>query len=162
LKQKLLGEMAVYLVNAGYLFLFLGVFTTYRRLILAQYQIDYLNYGVSLVEAMVLAKIIMVGDVLRLARGLENKPLILPTLYKAVVFSFLVGVFAILEKLVTGWIKGTEQGLGETIGKNKYEFVAKCLVTLFAFIPFFAIRELARTLGKGKVKALFFSQPKTG
>jgi len=123
LKQKLLGEMTTYLINAGYLFLFLGVFTTYRRLILAQYRIDYLNYGVSLVEAMVLAKIIMIGDVLRLARGMENKPLIYPTIYKAVLFSLLVGAFAILEKLVTGWVKGTEQGLGEIIGNNKFEFI---------------------------------------
>jgi len=37
-------------------------------------------------EALVLAKVILIGDVLRLGRRFEDKPLIVPTLYKTVVF----------------------------------------------------------------------------
>jgi len=46
---------------------------------LAEYQIAYLHYGVSVVEALVLAKVILIGEALRLGRGLEDKPLIVPT-----------------------------------------------------------------------------------
>jgi hypothetical protein len=78
------------------------VFTWYLRFILDEFQISYLNYWVPPVEAAVLAKVIMVGDILRLARGVENKPSIFPTLYKAVMFSVWVGVFSVLEHTVGG------------------------------------------------------------
>ena len=50
----------------------------------------------------VLAKVIMVGDILRLGRGLEQKPLIVPTLHRTVVFSVWVGLFSVLEATVPG------------------------------------------------------------
>ncbi|MDB6016160.1 MAG: conserved rane protein of unknown function [Pedosphaera sp.] len=54
---------------------------------LTKYHISYLHYRVAVVEALVLAKVILVGDAFRLGRGLEAKPLIIPTLHKTVVFS---------------------------------------------------------------------------
>jgi hypothetical protein len=93
-KAKLTAELIDYWIVVLYLACFFGVFTWYRRLILAEYQIGYLHYGVSVVEALVLAKVILIGDVLRLGRGLDDKPLIVPTLYKAVVFSLWVGCLA--------------------------------------------------------------------
>ena len=54
-------------------------FLWYRRLILAEYHVSYTHYWFPLIEAAVLAKVIMVGDILGLGRGLEHKPLILPT-----------------------------------------------------------------------------------
>jgi hypothetical protein len=150
--------MTVYFVNAAYLFLFLGMFAMYRRLVLAQHDISYLRYGVSLIEALVLAKVIMIGEVLHLARGLENKPLVVPTMYKASVFCVLVGAFAIIEHMVIGLIRGrgVAQSFEEITGKLIYELIAECLVAFLAFIPFFGIRELARVLGQGKMQQLFF------
>jgi lauroyl/myristoyl acyltransferase len=37
-----------------------------------------------------------------------------------------------------------------------YEWFAGMLVVFAAFIPFFAIRELGRVLGRGKISELFF------
>jgi hypothetical protein len=48
----------------------------------------------------------LIGDALGLGRGDENKPLIYPTLRKAIVFSCFVGVFAIVEHMVVGLIHG--------------------------------------------------------
>lgn len=157
-KQKLVREMKVYWLNVGYLFLFFGMFTIYRRLILAQHQISYLHYGISLAEALVLAKVIMLGEVLHLSRGFEQRPLIVPTLYKALIFSVLVGVFAIAEHTVIGLIRGRSLALSlqQMLGENRYELIAKCLVTFMAFIPFFGMRELERVLGRGKMIELFF------
>ena len=44
----------------------------------------------------------MVGDIWGLGQGLEHKPLILPPLYRTVVFSVWVGVFRVLEATVSG------------------------------------------------------------
>jgi hypothetical protein len=157
-KQKIISEMIKYWLIVVYLACFFGLFTWYRRFILAEYQISYVNYGVSLLEALVLAKVILIGDVLRLGRGLEDRPLIVPTLHKAVVFSLWVGVFSVLEHTIGGLLRG--QGLAggfeELMSKGKYELLARCLVTFVAFIPFFAFKELDRVLGEDKMRTLFF------
>jgi hypothetical protein len=157
-KQKAAREMTAYLGNVLYLFLFLGMFAMYRRLILAQYEISYLRYGISLLEALVLAKVIMIGEVLHLARGLESRPLIVPTLYKAIVFCILVGAFALVEHEVIGLLRGRSlaESFQQITSRLIYEWIAECLVAFLAFIPFFGLRELGRVLGKGKIQELFF------
>lgn len=158
-KQRIRAEMISYWITVLYLTLYFGVFYNYRRLILARYEISYLNYGVSLIEALVLAKVILIGDLLRLGRGMENKPLIVPTLTRSVVFTIFVAVFKFMEYTVKGLIRheGWTGGLQQFTGKAKYEFFASALVVFFTFIPFFAFKEMNRVIGKGKVWQLFFS-----
>ena len=93
LKKKIAHEMVEYWINVCYLMLVFAAFTQYRRFLLAAYDITYTNYWVAVIKALILAKVIMIGDVLRLGRGLEQKPIIYPTLYKTVVFSFFVRAF---------------------------------------------------------------------
>ena len=157
-KQKLVHEMVEYSLNFVYLAFFLVAFTWYRRLILAEYAISYTNYWVPLIEAAILAKIIMIGDIMRLGRGLERTPLVVPTLYRTVVFSVLVGVFSVLEHtggaLLHG--KGLTEGLAEIASKGRFELLAQCVVIFGAFVPFFAFKELEGVVGQGKLRNLFW------
>jgi hypothetical protein len=158
LKEKIFHEMAEYWINVCYLTLMFAAFTQYRRFVLAAHDITYTNYWVAVIEALILAKVIMIGDVLRLGRGLEQKPLIYPTLYKTVVFSLFVGVFTLIEHAIRGLWKGEglTGGLVEFFGKGSHELLAGCLVIFVALIPFFAVKELGRVLGEEKIRALFF------
>src|SRR5215470_7101227 len=96
-KQKIISEVIEYWILVAYLSCFFGLFTWYRRLILAEYQISYMHYGVSVLAALVLAKVILIGDALRFGQRLEDEPLIVLTLYKAALFTLWVGVFNVLE-----------------------------------------------------------------
>ena len=157
-KEKLIGELIRYFITAGYLAFFLGAFAWYRRFVLAEYKISYFNYGTALIEALILAKVIWLGEILRLGRKHEDKPLIYPTLNKALTFSIFVGVFAIIEHMIGGVVHGVgvKGGLAKLWGEGKFELFARCLVTFFAFVPFFAFKELARVMGEGKMRRLFF------
>jgi hypothetical protein len=157
-KQRILRELIRYWINFAYLAIFFGVFAWYRNLILAEFRDGYFNYGAAIIEALILAKIIWLGELLRLGRGFENRPLIYPTLYKAVAFACLVGVFAMLENIVRGVVhgKGVAGHLHTLWSEGKYELLARCMVTFLAFIPFFAFRELEEVLGKGRLRGLFF------
>ncbi len=117
-----------------------------------------MDYGVSVIEALVLAKVIMIGDVLRIGRRLQDRPLIFPTLLRAIVFGVWVGLFKVLEQTVVGLLrgKGLAGGFEEIMGQDKYDLLADSLVTFFAFVPFFAVKELGRVLGSGKLGELFF------
>ena len=159
-KQKLVYEFIEYGINVAYLAVFLGVFTTYRRLILAQYDIQYLNYGFALIEALILGKVIMIGDLMRLGRKFVEKPLIFTTLYRTVVFTVFVALFKVLEHTISGLLhgQGLAGGFEEIMSKGKYELIAYTLVIFFVFIPFFAFKELSRVLGEGKISELFLRQ----
>lgn len=162
-KEKLRHELFEYWMTVIYLSLYFGVFTFYRRLILAQYHISYLNYGVSIIEALILAKVILIGDLLRLGRGLENRPLIIPTFVRATMFTIWVVIYTICEYMVKGLIKGEGlvAGFNDFLGNGKHELLASSLIVFFTFIPFFALKELNRVLGKGKIWKAFF-RGKTG
>jgi hypothetical protein len=157
-KQKIIHEMKEYYINVIYLAFFFGLFTNYRRLILAQYHISYLNYGESIIEALVLGKVIMIGNILRLDKSFQQRPLIFPTIFRAFVFSVWVALYKVIEQTVIGLVHGNglEGGFSELLGKGSYELIAGSLVIFFAFIPFFAIKELGRVIGKGKLSELFF------
>lgn len=163
-KQTIVRELIEYWINFAYLAVFLVAFVWYRRLILAEYQVHYTNYWFPLIEAAVLAKVIMVGDILHLGRGLEQKPLILPTLYRTVVFSVWVGVFSVLEATVRGLFqqRGLMGGVEEIVSKGRYEVLAWGIVIFVAFVPFFALRELDRALGEGKLRTLFWRRVTPG
>jgi predicted small integral membrane protein len=158
LKDKLVLEMITYWINVLYLATIFAVFTSYKRLILAHYDISYSDWGISLIKALVLAKFIMVGGLFHFGRNLENKPLILPTLFKTVMFTLWVALFAVVESAIRGFLhgKGLNGALDHLLSEGTHEFFAKCLVVFFAFIPYFAFKELGRVLGKGKIWQLFF------
>jgi hypothetical protein len=160
-KQRAKREFISYWINVLYLSIVFGLFTWYRRLILARYDIAYMHYGVAIVEALVLAKVILIGDMMGLSRHyFEGKPLIYPTLYKSLVFTLFVAVFRMMEETITGFMKGKGMdGWLETLhGTGKYEFLAHGLMVFFMFIPFFAFKEIGKILGKGSIGRLFFRE----
>src|SRR5215475_12395207 len=159
-KKKIVHELIEYWINFGYLAFFLVAFAWYRRFVLAEYQVQYTNYWFPLIGAAVLAKVIMIGDYLRLGHGLEQKPLILSTLFRTVMFSVWVAIFNVLEERVRGLLHGNglRAGVEEILGKGLYELLSRCVVIFVAFIPFFSFKELERVLGKEKLGVLFWQR----
>jgi hypothetical protein len=164
-KHTLVHELVEYWITFAYLAVFLLAFVWYRRLILAEYHIQYTNYWFPLIEAAVLAKVILIGDAMHLGRRMQGGPLILPTLYRTVVFAALVAAFSVLEATVRSLIHGHGWmgGLEEISSKGRYELLAWGIVALVAFVPFFGLKELDRVLGEGRLRTLFWkgSTPRT-
>ncbi len=102
LKQTILHELIHYWLIVLYMAIFFGAFANYRRLLLAHYGISYEDYGIAVIRALVLGKVVLVAETLRLGRGYEEKPLIVPTLHKTFLFTVCVAVFDIAEGLVRG------------------------------------------------------------
>jgi len=98
------------------------------------------------------------------SRRFEDKPLIVPVLYKSLLFGVLVLLFGAVEHLVEGWLhdQGLLGGLRELSDLGAYELGARVLILIVAFVPFFAFWELGRVLGAHKLSALFFSGKTSG
>jgi hypothetical protein len=160
LKERAIEEFRLFWIIALYLWVFLGSFTIYRRLIVAETGAAYLHYGIALVEALIIAKVILIGKMFGFSRRYEDKPLIVPVLYKSILFGVLVLLFGIVEHLVEGWFhkQGLAGGLREIGDLGAYELGARVLMLVLAFVPFFAFAEISRVLGAQKLAAMFFSK----
>ena len=158
LKQKARHELVEYALNVVYLTIVFAAFTIYRRLILASYEIVYTDYGVALIEALILGKVIMIGGLFRLGRSLEDKPLIYSSLYKTAVFSLFCAAFTVAEHTVAGLWKGEglAAGLHHIADKGGHEVLANTLMLFVSLFPFFAFKELGRVAGRDRLTDIFF------
>jgi hypothetical protein len=158
-KERVVEELKAFWVIAIYLWVFLGSFAIYRRLISAEIGVPYLNVGFAFVEALIIAKVVLIGRMFAFTRRYEDRPLIVPTLYKSLLFGSLVVVFTIVERLVEGWFhrEGLLGGLRTFADLGLDEICARVLMLIVAFVPFFAFGEIARIFGEKRLAALFIS-----
>jgi len=160
LKEKAIEELKVFWIITVYLALFLGAFTSYRRLILAEFGVTYLHYGIALIEALIIAKVILIGQAVGLGKWAESKPLIVSVIYKSVLFGVFVFLFGVLEHVVDGLLhkKDWTSILHGLTDIGLYELLARMIMLIIAFVPFFAFWEIGRVLGPHKLSAIFFSK----
>jgi hypothetical protein len=154
-RQKLGRELKEVLLVFLFLALFFSAFTTYRMLLLNQFDLWYYHYGSALISALVLSKVIWLGERAHIGRRHEGEALIVSALYKALMFGILAAAFHILEE----WIKVLvfrKAPFHPFDSGNINESLARALVMFCAFIPFFSFRETSRVLGEGKLYELFF------
>ncbi len=159
MKQKLWNGFKEYWINVLYITLFFSVFASYTRLILAHYEISYAHYGISLIKGLILAKVILIAEHLHLGDGLEDKPLVVSTLYKSFLFTICVILLGLLELYIRALLRNSGNlpaAFNSFLNSFSYGWLAKTLVVFVIFIPFFSMRELSRVLGKGKISSLFF------
>jgi hypothetical protein len=157
-KEKIVHELRSLLVIFLYLALFFIVLRTYTHLILLERQISYVAYGLTLIKALALAKIILTGETFRLGERFHDKPLIVSTLYATLIFSAFALIFELIEHLILGVIHGKSAGevFTEILEKGWPHLAGAALVIFVSFLPFFAFRALEREIGGGKLKDFFF------
>jgi hypothetical protein len=108
LKGKVVHEARELLAIFLYLALFFCAFTTYRLLVMKEMGLSYFHYGSALIKALVLAKVILLGQSVRFARVFDDRALIIPTLYKVILFSLFTVVFEILEHIIGAFLHGED------------------------------------------------------
>lgn len=163
IKSKVRHEVGIYVFYTVYLTLVFTAFTYYRHLILGEFGFDYTHYGYNVIEAAILAKIIMMGQVFKLGERFQDKPLIIPTLYRTIIFMVFVFLFSLLEDIVVEhFVKGEALPaiLDKLINEGIYEILQRIWIMFFVFIFLFAFLEVERVLGENKVYNLFFKNPR--
>jgi hypothetical protein len=127
-------------------------------MILAEKHIDYTLHGLALINALALAKVMLVAQDQHLADRFHDAPLIYSTLVKSFVFTVVLACFKIAEDFVLGRIHGRSfqesiSYLGGGTGKGILTLAAVVLVML---IPFLGVTELRRVFGADLLFGVFF------
>ena len=155
LKQKAGHELVQLVAIFLYLAFFFCALVTYSMLLLKEFNVSYFTYGLALVNALVIAKVILIGEYAHLGKKHEAKPLLLAAIHKAFLFTLLVFAFHIVEELIRLLIH--RENLATALHDIRIDdLLGRSLVVFCTFIPLFAFRELQRVLGEEKFRALFF------
>ncbi len=159
LKTRAVHEVVELLTVMILLAPFLVSFAIFRQYLQGTCGIHSFSYGTALatalVNALVLGKVILIGDIARIGKRSESKSLIVPTLYKAAMFTLFYLIVHVLEVTVESLFHGQTLIGSLRSAAPPGELTALSLVVFFAFIPFFALRETRRILGADKFHRLF-------
>ena len=103
-----------------YLAVVFGVFTLHQFVVLATTGVSYTFYGASLINALVLAKILHIAEALHFGEKFDGKPLVYPILYKSVLFGLLLVLAYIVEEIAVGLLRGESSGAGEARSRRRH------------------------------------------
>jgi hypothetical protein len=159
LKQRACHEIKEYIAISCYLWVVFALLLLYKSVILAEHHIAFSSQGFAVLNALALAKVMLVAQKLRLADQFKEAPLIYPTLFKSAAFAIVLGCFKILEETAVGLYHGLSFNESITkIGGGTLSGILSLMALLAVLlIPFFGFTELRRIFGEGKLKKLFFT-----
>ena len=158
LKEKAIEEFTMFWVIAIYLAVMFSAFAWYRRLVLSESGISYFHHGAAVIEALILAKVILIGQALRLGQRFEDSRLIISVLFKALIFGIFIAIFAVLEHVIEGLVHRDtwDQITNRLLSVGRSEILARTVIGIVTLIPFFAFLETDRLMGDHKLFNLFF------
>ena len=162
LKAKALDEFARFTTMFAYLWVMFFLLQVHQYLILAQRHIPFEQYGVGFINALVLAKVMLVADDLRLGewRGRRRLPLIYPALTRSALFAVVFIVFDIIEKMLLGVLRG--KSLADSIesfgGGGLVGGLLVAIIVALSLVPFFAFVEVSRLMEPGELAKILFTR----
>ena len=158
LKKKAVEELRLMLVITAFLAAVFVSFLTYRRLISREFGVTSFHYGFAIIEALIVAKVILIGKAIGIGKKSTGRALFRNALRDSVVYAVLVGAFAILEHVIEGLLhhETLAASLQKFLDQGLYEILGRTLIVFVAFVPFFTLWELDRALGDRRLIALLF------
>ena len=159
LKTAALHEARSFVGIFVYLFIVFGLLSLHAWVVLSTQSISYRFYGLALINALVLSKVILLAEGFNFAERFKNQPLIYPVAYKAIAFTALLFVAYVVEEVLVGLWHG--KSLVESVpaigGGSIGGWLAVAVIMCVALIPFFAFREMTRVIGRPQFYALCFT-----
>src|ERR1700730_12838247 len=159
-KQNMMNERLVRLKSGAidetrklfgifiYLWVLLSLFSLHKALILNEESLIY-NQGFALINALALAKVVLVGEFFHIGDNLKNRPLIYPIMFKSAVFAVILICFHIIEETLIGVLHGKtlSQSIPDIGGGTLQGILMVGIIMFVVLMPFFAFRELDRVIG---------------
>lgn len=142
-----------------YLFVLFGTLVLFRSIILKEHGIDEVKYGVAAIKALIFAKVILIGDWLKIGSKSDNQALLYSVLAKSAAFAALFILFHFVETGLESLFRGemVTALAREDAQRLDVAMVAAVIFTVTLF-PFFFFREVTRVLGPVRVRTLLLDR----
>lgn len=163
LKERAVSELKRYSVIVFYLWILFALFELHRYVVLREVNLSSLSgwkIGFALVNALIMGKVILIGEALHVGEQLSEKRRIYSVLFKSASFALLVVCFDIVEDVIVGLIHGKSLvasipplGGGGLEGKLLFGFMA-----FVVLIPYFLYAEIRQVIGTEKLHSMILRE----
>jgi hypothetical protein len=143
--RKLFGvNMPIFI----YLWVLLSLFSFHKALVLNDESLIY-HQGFAFINALALAKLVLVREFIQVGDNLKNRPLIYLIMLKSAVFAVILICFYITEETLIGisYGKTLSQSIPNVGGGALQEILMVGIIMSVVSLPFFAFMELDRVIG---------------
>lgn len=131
------------------------------QLILAEYLIHLTNFMLATTAALVVGKVVLVANHMKLMRRYDTAPLIQPILYKTLVYWAVVFLARFIEHLIHYAIEGgTLAGLPAYVAEHFswHRFAAIQIWIFVLFLLYTTFTELNELFGEGELYKILFKR----
>jgi len=151
-------ELREFAIVSLYLFVCFTALAYLKFAILKAHGIPFAPFGLAAAKALICAKFVLVGRMLRIGERYKTRPLIWPTLHKSLAFLILLLVLNGVEEVVLGLVhrQSVIESLTRLGGGTVEQLVATSVVVFLVLVPFYAFRALGELLGERNLFRLFF------
>src|SRR5574337_73256 len=159
LKTRAIEEARRVAIITLYLWFLFALFGVYKRILLQEHGISAWNQGFAIVNALVFAKVILLGQALNVGGRLRGQALAWIVLGKSALFAILLIAFHLAEEAVRAWFNGLplSTALNDYGGGTVRGLAVYAALFFVALSPFFAFQEVGRVLGAGVLWEFFFA-----
>lgn len=159
LKQKALEEARRMLVITAYLWVLFSVFEVHRVAVLrGQHLPTSYRIGFSLINALILAKVILVADALHAGKRKAGTTMFAAVMFKSGILAMILVCFNVVEDVMVGLFHGKTlaESVPEVAGGGLEGQLLVGLMIFVVLIPFCAFEELRRAIGQDAFNDLLF------
>lgn len=163
LKERAVSEARKFIEFVAYSWVVLSLFDLHKLVVLRQEHLDSqfgFRLGLNLINAVVLGKVVLIGEGLHLGEHFKDRPLIYPVLFKSAVYAATLVVFEIVEETLIGTFHGKTmaQSIPKMGGGGLEGLVLVGAMIFVVLIPLFAFMEIRRILGEAEFYSLLFKK----
>lgn len=159
--KRMIEMWKYFMIMFAYLWLLFGLFVLNQQVAYQQQGSPYFYHGFAVLNALVLAKVMLIFEELRLSRGLQRSPLFVTIVFEAALCALLFVGFHIVERYIVALFHGQPLS-GVQVGPGGPGFNGLLIVSLILFIsliPFFAFKNITRVIGRDRMMGLLFRAP---
>ena len=159
-RQKLKDEIKAVALVTCYFAVWLGVLMLLKKLVLAEYRIEFRGLSLALIGALVLAKVVLVLEHVPMGGWIRTRPVLIDVVMRTAMYSIGVAVVLVLEKGFEG--RHEHGGFGPALRflfqeADVYHVWANTLCLSGALLVYNALSVVQRHLGKGSLMRIFMS-----
>ena len=156
IKQKLIHEIVSYAAITAFLLIVLLLLKMYEQVVLDRYGIRPDDQSSLIVNALVLGKVILIAEVIRLGNRVSTIAPIFSIVIRSFLFALALFAFHVLEDILIAYWHGNPPFSGLSDFENYKQDLAVVTIMTIALLPYHAFKELQNATGNTKLISHLF------
>lgn len=159
-RSRAAEELKRYALISGYLFICFAVVMFYDASQAAAKQGAWAGLSVAMVKALVIGKLILIGEALKPGTRLKAPTLLYRVAWRTLGLLGVLILLKIIEELIIGLVHGKSVSgiVGELAAQSWMSLAGPVLLMLLILIPMVAATEIDRAIGSGGLKGLLLAR----